>query len=364
MNLKNFKGADIRKVIYIDEVRKLNNDNTTVGSSPYLVEIIPTPFCNANCTFCSYELRNSQNTKDKNILNINILENLIGQLSKSTKGIFIAGGGEPTTYKHLNKLISICKDKFDVGLCSNYQNLSYLSKDSILATRLHEWSIVAGDPQTYSNVTGNKEELFFNIENNIKYILDTCNDYDNFVIGKVLICKENYKTVNVILKYLEQFKLDSISLRLVNNYENKFKELDENEKNELLELANENKLDKLIELIKYNKNEKKLSRNCYTITEGHFVIIDCTGEVYLSVPDSTNDKYSIGNIKTKEWKDIWNSAEHQKIISELNTQYIEGKCDLNSCRHYNSNYVLEKMRDGELTKLPLKDFKENLGAFV
>ncbi len=368
-----FKGNDLRKVLFVEKVRAARGDIKKLGESPYLVEIIPTPRCNSRCSFCSYRKRNAHHRTPLRELSLPKIENVFQHISPSTKGIFISGGGEPTCYEHIEELLQLCVELCDTGLCSNYADIDKVSDASLAALAFYEWSVVAGDRVTYTTVTTRMQKMFDRVGVNIRRVVSLRDmlpqNHIQYLIAKVLICRDNYKTISRILGYLDALGVDSIALRLVNNYEDIDVELRSGQLEDLKAISSREQITSLEHKLCHHTDPEKTNRlllasECYTVTQGHFAIIDCDGEVYVCVPSSTDRQWSIGNINVQPWHEIWGSERHKDVVEALNCTYTKGNCKLSGCRHFNFNCALERGRKGKDQDVCLKDFQEMLGAFI
>jgi hypothetical protein len=63
--------------------------------------------------------------------------------------------------------------------------------------------------------------------------------------------------------------------------------------------------------------------------------------VYIGNPEIGDRRYSIGNILTSPWTDIWRSARHLEVISLMDTLQQASQCRLSVCRHVRANIGAE-----------------------
>ena len=94
----------------------LNNDGHSVISA----SIAPTNTCNLRCSYCN------QSEREKGLtLPLGKIQSFVEALiERGLRGIIIAGGGEPTTYRDFNKLVNWLKTekKLSTALITNGTN--------------------------------------------------------------------------------------------------------------------------------------------------------------------------------------------------------------------------------------------------
>jgi len=81
---------------------------------PINIEISPCGFCNANCSFCFYK-----DSDDKEILSLDVLQEVCDDLNSDTKAITWTGGGEPTIHPQFEEILEIFDGVIEQGLFTN-----------------------------------------------------------------------------------------------------------------------------------------------------------------------------------------------------------------------------------------------------
>lgn len=95
-------------------------------TSPILVEVAPTGFCNAGCPWCSFK-----NKKSKDFIDTEIMLKALRDMCKiGVKAINWTGGGEPTLHPDFSKFVDTAKKLgFKQGLFTNAYNRIPLEKN-------------------------------------------------------------------------------------------------------------------------------------------------------------------------------------------------------------------------------------------
>lgn len=111
--LNNFTSTGSKLLHHPNAVRKLNN---SLRATPISLQIAPTSKCNLNCVFCS-----NVNREKHEDLDLVLLMKVVRQLLEyGTKTVEITGGGDPTLYPEINKLITFCSTiGLQVGFITN-----------------------------------------------------------------------------------------------------------------------------------------------------------------------------------------------------------------------------------------------------
>jgi MoaA/NifB/PqqE/SkfB family radical SAM enzyme len=97
-------------------VRDLRNGQ----NHPIVLHIMPTEVCNLRCVFCSVAQR-GENGKLFPDLQMSQIERVVRNFKKmGLKAVILSGGGEPTIYPHINKLLEFLHgEKLEIGLITN-----------------------------------------------------------------------------------------------------------------------------------------------------------------------------------------------------------------------------------------------------
>jgi len=97
----------------------------------------------------------------------------------------------------------------------------------------------------------------------------------------------------------------------------------------------------------------------------HNMGIKQNGDVFLCVPTTDDQEYSIGNVNRTKLTELWGSPQHLDIIEKLDKRMQSDHCDLSKCRHYRLNIVLDMARRGLIdTVLPEDQFLDRHGPFL
>lgn len=83
----------------------------------------------------------------------------------------------------------------------------------------------------------------------------------------------------------------------------------------------------------------KKSFICTSIMLRTNAFINYDGEVYLCQPLIGNLAYSIGNLNSQSFKELWNGPKHLSVIASLNEKFAKGNCE--NCRSIAYNKAID-----------------------
>ena len=352
--------------------------------SPWTLEIEPTLLCNAHCHFCSYkeDIAKFKRSKLGNKFGLSksvVLKTLEAiKDAATTKGTYWSGGGEPLIWPHFKQAVQLAATFSDVfiqtnGICLN-QHL--YDPESLLVFKLISISVFANNAEMHFEIS--KTKSFERIVKNINDTLAMKRKYGLEIVlnVKIMIDTINYRILPAIVKFYEDLGVDSIGLRLVQNYNyggvgpRKISvELSQEQKAELF---------KIIELSNYQHPSLKafaktltgqatkvaVTPHCYNAIDGHFACIDAWGNVYIGNPEIGNDEFCIGNINENPWEKIWKSKTHYRVVRQMDEMEQKGVCASQLCRHVKANIGAQEYVFGIIGQQDQEAVMKAFGAFL
>jgi MoaA/NifB/PqqE/SkfB family radical SAM enzyme len=347
--------------------------------SPWTLEIEPTLLCNARCHFCSYEdlitdFRERQRTlpviQRTRGLAWETVRHLLAEIRDcgTTRGIFWSGGGEPLVWPHLTDAIIASSQFADVSLQTNGITLHRLMTGPRALGSLSVLSV-----SVYSDLRDQHKQIagvdsFERVSRNIRDAAAMRDRHGwKLTIGaKILVDRINYSRLPEIIRYYRALGTDSVALREVQgaNHGETGQErpigLRDDQRQEVCRQASDKSADPALmffaRALTGTHNPIRPTRHCYNATDGHFACVDAEGEVYLGNPEIGDRRYSIGNILTSPWHDIWRSARHLEVVSLMDTLQQSARCRLSACRHVRANIGAEQALNLIKPALPLDSF--------
>lgn len=331
-----------KKFIPIYKRRREANINSL---GPVAVEFHWTSSCNYRCMHCSY----SERRESPYLLSGDVISSVIDDLiSLKTCGVYLSGGGEPTTVRDWGTYARKLMDGgIDVALITNGVALQESDLGVLRGMNYIAVSIYSTDEDGYHRITGGR-----NFEN--QFILPSvikCGDSGVIVGARCVLNKINYRQIVSIYKEAVASDFDYIIFIPAVDYERREVHLRPKEMETLKEILRENynvfdpsrtNIDDLIkrkihhyEPVDYRKGFPESPAECKTSVLRGNAFINYDGGIYLCQPHIGDEAYSIGNVNKNRFRDAWNSTRHTEVIKLLNKQFSGGLCK--NCRSINFN---------------------------
>ncbi len=312
---------------------------------PIYVEVTPTGGCNHRCTFCSvaftgYDARNRLNT--------GIFSERLNEMAElGVKSVMYAGEGEPLLHRDIVLLTNRAKMAgIDVAFTSN----AVLMNQRFVEGCLHNvsWfkaSVNAGNAKTYAEVHKTKETDFEKVMQNLKFAAEykRANNLDTAIGAQLVPLPEiegmpgNVHSVEeLVVRARDELGLDYVVIKPYTIAP----------KNDPLGYDRMNYvplLEQMVELSKKHSREefKVISRVDPTenLMIGKMTYPKClatpffwayvmgNGDVYSCSTYMLDDRFNLGNIHQKKFKEIWEGEKRKQ-----NLEYVLHELDISECK--------------------------------
>jgi len=303
---------------------------------PIYLEISPVGFCNHRCKFCALDFMGYKYNK----IEFALLKKLIGEMSTmGIKSIMFAGEGEPLLYKELPEILTYCKQVgIDTAITTNLVPL--VKKHTSIILENCKWikiSINAGTSKNYAFIHGTNENDFYKVIENMRYCVEikNKNKFGCTLGAQILLLDDNYNTTLDLVKLVKEIGFSYIVIKPYSQHlsslTTKYKEIDYSKYLFLekeLEQFNTDNFEVIFRTNTINKlifNQNKYNR-CYSVPF-FWSYITSSGDVYSCSAFIGNEKFNLGNINNKSFKDIWEGKKRKE-----NYTYIKEEHDINFCR--------------------------------
>jgi len=330
---------------------------------PIAVEYHWCATCNYNCIHCSYSQRRKNNKCLTQEVVAKSVDDLIGL---GVKAIYLSGGGEPSTFKNWDCYAQKLVDAdIEMALITNSIPLKENHYEMLRKFNYIAVSIYSTEESQYKTITGsNCFEQQFALPMLLK------NQNTELTVGaRCVINSINYQNIfNIYTKAIDS-GFDYVIFIPAVDYEKNRIDLTEEQKQcvleqiekglDIIDPANTNLLNiKANKISHYQKTyTDKLSNcdSCNSIKMRSNAFINYDGNVYLCQPLIGNEEYSIGNLNTDSFKNIWNSPRHLEVIANLNQRFAEGNCE--NCRAIGYNIKIDEfLNKKEFSDIPKDNF--------
>lgn len=270
---------------------------------PFSISVEPTTSCNLRCPQCPSGLRSF--TRDTGMLNANFFENYIVQFKKYLHNVLFYFQGEPFLNPNFLKLVKIANHHNIYTITST--NAHYITDDianDIVTSKLDKLiiSIDGASQATYQN---------YRVGGMLNKVIDGTNAVLNakkklksntpFVVWQFVVFKTNEHEIDTIKVMAKEIGVNKIVIKTAQIYDF--------ETSEHLIPNNINySRYKLVKGAYQIKN--KLLNECWRMWQG--CVITWDGKIVPCCFDK-DAKYTLGNLNTATFKEIWFSKEYNKF---------------------------------------------------
>lgn len=271
--------------------------------APISVTIYPTDKCSCKCIMCDIHKNN-----EKMEIGFDVLKRTLFELDKiGVESVVFLGGGEPTLYSHLGKIIEYISEEtsLKVGILTNgHSRFDYAKYIRFECVQFIRFSIDAIESKYNKKIRGVESNIIMN------NFIDALKSAPEKVRMNTLVMKQNIKHLKDIINFA--FVSDTtINFTLpvdIGDFKNTFSSKDIQCLFELLSYHPE--VHNLAEQWKQYKLQNK-NRCILPIIKA---VIDCGGEVYPCtiaanslghLSETSKNKVSLGNIHDNDFMKIW-----------------------------------------------------------
>jgi len=292
---------------------------------PIYVEISPVGACNHRCTFCAVDYIGYQSI----VLEGEVIRKLLAQMAQvGVKSVMFAGEGEHLLHKETNQnVISAFRSQIDVAFTTNGVLLHKLRE-----INLCKWvriSLNAGTPNTYAAVHRTKASDFDTVIKNIKDAVKRKGTCDLGV--QTVILPENVHEIPYLYEICDDIGVDYLIAKPYSQHKKSVTHEYEHQDpwHEFLEFQS---LHGHCEFI-YRKETAITAKKgeipydkCHA-TPNFWAYVMASGDVYSCSAYLLDDRFNLGNVHTKTFKEIWQGEKRRK-----NWEYVREKLDIHECR--------------------------------
>jgi len=348
--MSNLYNIDSHKLQYHPErVAGWLKEGSYNSGGPIFVEISLSNVCNHNCVFCGLDFINQKKEKWK--LNFNKLKESIKSMAEiGVKSIMFAGSCEPLLYKELPSIIEYCAElNIDTALTTNFIPVTLKSLNVYL--KHCKWikvSINGGDRASYNRIHC-KDDYWKALDNlMLASELKEQKGYKCTIGTQLVLLDENARSVE---KLIAESKLRELNYCVIKPYSqhiqsiNSIKIAYKKMMNDLVPLrCYSNDKFKVIfrtdSMVNWDKQELGFDK-CYA-TPNFWAYIEADGNVYPCSVFIGKEKFLLGNINDKTFKDLWLSEKRKEMSEYILNNHDMKECRIN-CRMKYVNQYLERL---------------------
>lgn len=309
---------------------------------PITVELDMANTCNHKCSECVVSYFR---VADNSILAHKLAKNIIIQLSKcKIRGLIFTGGGEPLCNPHTLQIVELAKSKgLDVGFITNGSLLNGEAAKLLLKNCI--WirvSLDAGSPEVFGRTHGINGNEFYKIVDKIRDLVKFKKEIKSRCTIGVGFLTCDYSVQDMLKATLLTKKLgvDYLQFRPM--------QIHHGGKFGYHWTDVQDKLTKCLKYsgngfqILYSKHKYEMARDpefgryykkCYG--QQFATVISASAKIYVCCHTRGYEKYCIGDLTKKSFKEIWNSRKRMAVIHKIDF------CDcIPLCRDNTFNQIL------------------------
>lgn len=292
--------------------------------SPITVELDMTNICNHKCPEC---VVNYFRINDKSVLSPELAKKIISQLARNKiRGLIFTGGGEPLCNACTLEMVELSKSKgLDIGFITNGSLLNNRAAKVLLENCT--WirvSLDAGSQGVFALTHGVSGDEFDKVVNNIdalvrmkKKIKSDCTIGLGFLTSEYT--KQDMLKAALLAKRLAVDYMQFRPMQVHDGGKFKYHWADvQSEISKCLKYSG-NGFKVLYSQHKYEmSHDPKFGRH-YKKCYGHqfATVISASGKMYICCHTRGYDKYCIGDLKKKSFRDIWGSKERADVVNKI-----------------------------------------------
>ncbi len=292
--------------------------------APITVELDMTNVCNHRCPQC---VVNYFRVADNSAISKDLAKSIILQLAKNkVRGLIFTGGGEPLCNPHTLSSVELAKSKgLDLGFITN---AALLNPDSVRALLKNcTWirvSLDAGSPEVFKATHGLGEKEFERVVDNIGLLVKTKKKLKSHCTIGVgfLTCDDSVKDMLKATVLAKKLGVDYLQFRPMQihnggRFEYHWTEV-EGKIKECLGYAQGSYR------VLYSKHKYEMAKDaqygryyhkCYG--QQFATVIAATAKMYICCHTRGYEKYCIGDLHKKTFKEIWDSRKRKEVVKRI-----------------------------------------------
>jgi radical SAM protein with 4Fe4S-binding SPASM domain len=305
--------------------------------NPRMAIIYPNYGCNYDCAGCEYT---DVNHREKNQMDFSRLLKLLEELREmGTNSVEFCGGGEPTLYPRLNKVIMHGRQLgFSIGLLTNGSNLHGILAQTVARELSYvRVSLDAATAKTYSLVKRSTGTDFNRIIADIKNLalLRRKAKSQLLISIKFLVSKINMDDIPSAFGLAQRLRVDSLQFKALRQSADTL--TPEQQRYVATQIIS---LQKTYSELKVLGGVNKLMAPCRCWLTPLQTMIDANGDVFLCCYYlHRRARHRIGNINKQSFREIWEGPRHKHAIAAIRHQ----ECNLFDCRFINYMKIFEPL---------------------
>lgn len=325
--------------------------------APITIDCALTRVCSYKCVYCYGMLQENEGYD----LSFDTVKRFLDDAAEiGVKGISFVSDGESAHYKYIYEaIIHGKKNGIDMAIGTNGFPLKDDRLIEILPALTYiRFNISAGTPERYSQMHGVSEKAFYKVIETIKNSVKIKkNNNLNVTIGlQMVLMPEFGSDVIPLAKLGKDLGVDYLVIKHCSDDENGQLGIKYNEYEKLVNILKEAETYSTDSYLVKAKWSKILSggKRKYTKCFGAPFMLQMSGSGLVApcgflFNDKYKDKFHIGNIAEKSFKEIWKSDRYWEVMNYITSDDFDARCDCGTlCLQHKVNEFLWDLKNGEL----------------
>lgn len=220
--IKRIKNLPKGKYLFLYSTNKVKHFyykaiKSTKVAYPSTIMLELTNHCNLACTTCPREYRYGKEM-DKGSMKVESAKKIIDEVWPYLDSIGLTGMGETFLYKEINEIVNYIKEKNEgiiISVSTNAVVANFIEKVSGLIGKIDTIQVsIDGLEDTYEKIR--KKSDFKLLDKNLRTLSETARNTDTDIMLNMVVTKENYKHMPLLIKYAKEVNIKYVDFTLFN----------------------------------------------------------------------------------------------------------------------------------------------------
>lgn len=194
---------------------KLTKSTKVAYPSTIMLEL--SSLCNLKCTICPREYDYGKQM-DQGLMNIDQAKEVIDEIWPYLDSIGLTGMGETFMYKKIEEIVDYIKNKnkgIIISISTNAVLPNFIERVTPVINKIDTIQIsIDGIEEVYESIR--IKSNFKLLDRNLRALSELCEDSGTTLMLNMVVTKENYKHMPILVEYAEEVGIDFLDFTLFN----------------------------------------------------------------------------------------------------------------------------------------------------
>jgi radical SAM protein with 4Fe4S-binding SPASM domain len=195
----------------------LKSIRSTTVAYPSTIMLELTSHCNLHCTTCPREYAYGK-AMDKGNMQVDQAKKIIDEVWPYLDSIGLTGMGETFLYKDIEQVVEYIKSKnkgIIISISTNALLPHFIENVSKLINKIDTIQVsIDGLDDVYETIR--RKASFKELDKNLKFLSTMCKNSDTTLMLNMVVTKENYFQMPLLIQYAEKRRIDYVDFSLFN----------------------------------------------------------------------------------------------------------------------------------------------------